>query len=224
MAPDSRSRPDNLAEIDHLARALAKDPQSKAFMPLAEEYGKAGMWQEAAAVLEDGLKLYPGFVTAMVALGRAYDQLNQPAKARTVLEDAVKASPENLRAHRTLAKIYTAQGAAEAARKSCAVVLAANPTDQEALALRATLDAAAAAAAAAAATPPPPSPIQAEPTAETAPSPESDQHGPESSAQTAQPAAGPDNSMIDRLEGWLTSIRAKRRDQTASGESEKPTS
>ncbi|MGH7182679.1 MAG: hypothetical protein ACREJN_11970, partial [Nitrospiraceae bacterium] len=63
----------NATELDRLATQLAKDPHSKAFMPLAEEYGKAGMWQEAAAVLEDGLKLYPGFITAMVALGRAYD-------------------------------------------------------------------------------------------------------------------------------------------------------
>ena len=51
-------------EIDRLAVQLAKDPRSKVFMPLAEEYGKAGMWQEAAGVLEDGLTLYPGFITA----------------------------------------------------------------------------------------------------------------------------------------------------------------
>ena len=42
-------------EIDRLATQLARDPYSKAFMPLAEEYAKVGMWQEAAAVLEDGL-------------------------------------------------------------------------------------------------------------------------------------------------------------------------
>ena len=64
----------NTQEIDRLALQLVKDPHSKVFMPLAEEYVKAGMWQEAAAVLEDGLKYYPGFITAMVALGRAYDQ------------------------------------------------------------------------------------------------------------------------------------------------------
>ena len=31
-------------EIDRLAVQLAKDPRSKVFMPLAEEYGKVGMW------------------------------------------------------------------------------------------------------------------------------------------------------------------------------------
>ncbi len=126
-------------EIDRLATQLAKDPHSKAFLPLAEEYSKVGMWEEAVAVLEDGLKYYPGFITAMVALGRAYDQLNQPNKARAVLEGAVKLSPENLRAHRTLIKIYAAQGLTDAAIQSCNVILAMNSRDEEALSLQASL-------------------------------------------------------------------------------------
>jgi tetratricopeptide (TPR) repeat protein len=127
-------------EIDRLATQLAKDPHSKAFMPLAEEYGKVGMWQEAAAVLEDGLKLYPGFITAMVALGRAYDQMGQTTKAKAILEESVKVSPENLRAHRTLIKIYQSQGLKESALQSCAVILAVNPRDEEALSVQAALD------------------------------------------------------------------------------------
>jgi tetratricopeptide (TPR) repeat protein len=110
------------------------------FIPLAEEYGKAGMWEEAVAVLEDGLKTYPGFITAMVALGRAYEQMNHPVKAKAILEEAIKLSPDNLRAHRTLAKLYAAQGAKEAAIRSCNVILSINPHDQEALSLCAGLD------------------------------------------------------------------------------------
>ena len=129
----------NAMEIDRLATQLAKDPQSKAFLPLAEEYCKVGMWEEAVGVLEDGLKYYPGFITAMVVLGRAYDQLNQPTKARAVLEGAVKLSPENLRAHRILIKIYAAQGLTEEALKSCRVILTMNPKDAEARAIQASL-------------------------------------------------------------------------------------
>jgi tetratricopeptide (TPR) repeat protein len=124
-------------EIDRLAIQLAKDPHSKVFLPLAEEYCKAGMWQEAAAVLEDGLKFYPGFITAMVVLGRAYDQLGQATKAKAILEEAIKLSPENLRAHRTLIKIYMAQGMTEGALKSCDVILGLNPRDEEALSVQA---------------------------------------------------------------------------------------
>jgi tetratricopeptide (TPR) repeat protein len=126
-------------EIDRLATQLAKDPHSKVFMPLAEEYGKVEMWQEAAGVLEDGLKLYPGFITAMVALGRAYDHMGQATKARAILEESVKLSPENLRAHRTLIKIYTSQGLNESALQSCAVILAVNPRDEEALSVQSAL-------------------------------------------------------------------------------------
>ena len=129
----------NAMEIDRLATQLAKDPQSKAFLPLAEEYCKVGMWEEAVSVLEDGLKYYPGFITAMVVLGRAYDQLKQPTKAKAVLEGAVKLSPENLRAHRTLIKIYAAQGLTQEALNSCRVILAMNPKDEEALAVQASM-------------------------------------------------------------------------------------
>ena len=90
MASPSRMDASTALQIDRLATAVAKDPRSKEFLPLADEYMKVGMWQEAAGVLEDGLKVYPGFVTAMVALGRVYDQLSQPVKAKTILEEVVK--------------------------------------------------------------------------------------------------------------------------------------
>ena len=126
-------------EIDRLAIQLAKDPHSKVFLPLAEEYCKVGMCEEAVSVLEEGLKHYPGFITAMVALGRAYDQLNQPTKARAILEGAVKLSPDNLRAHRTLIKIYVAQGLRDEALASCSIILTMNPRDEEALSVQASL-------------------------------------------------------------------------------------
>ncbi len=127
-------------EIHKLATKLAKDPQSKVFIQLAEEYGKAGLFQEAAAVLEEGLKTYPTFLTARVALGRVYYQLGLLPKAKAMLEEAVKMSPENLLAHRTLAQLYVQEGASEPARRSCSVVLSANPQDEEILALKATVD------------------------------------------------------------------------------------
>ena len=110
------------ADIDRLATTLAKDPRSKAFMPLAEAYIKAGMWQEATAVLEDGLKVYPGFVTAMAALGRVYDQVGQPAKAKAILEEVGRVARGNL--------------ARDAVLKSCGAILAVNPHDEDALSIQ----------------------------------------------------------------------------------------
>lgn len=136
MASSPRIDPSVAAEIDRLATALAKDPRSKVFLPLADEYIKAGMWQEAAAVLEDGLKAYPTFVTAMAALGRVYDRLGQPGKAKAILEDVVKLSPDNLRAHRILAKVFAAEGQTDLALRSCTAILDANPSDAEALSIK----------------------------------------------------------------------------------------
>ncbi len=136
MSSQLRIPPAIAAEIDRLATAVAKDPRSKDFLPLADEYIKAGMWQEAAAVLEDGLTVYPGFVTAMAALGRVYDQLGQSAKAKSILEEVVKQRPDNLRAHRILAKLYQTEGEADLALRSCTAILNANPFDEEALAVK----------------------------------------------------------------------------------------
>jgi len=145
VASSPRIDPSVAAEIDRLATAFAKDPRSKVFLPLAEEYIKAGMWQEAAAVLEDGLNAYPTFVTAMAALGRVYDQLGQPVKAKAILEEVVKQSPDNLRAHRILAKLFAAEKQADLALRSCTAILNANPCDVEALSIKrritATIDA-----------------------------------------------------------------------------------
>lgn len=136
MSSSPRIPPAIAAEIDRLATAVAKDPRSKDFLPLADEYIKADMWQEAAAVLEDGLTVYPGFVTAMAALGRVYDQLGQSAKAKAILEDVVKQRPDNLRAHRILAKLYQSEGQTDLALHSCTAILNANPFDEEALAVK----------------------------------------------------------------------------------------
>ena len=225
MASDYPTKSGNAAEIDRLALALAKDPGSKAFVPLAEEYGKAGMWQEAVAVLEDGLKVYPGFVTAMVALGRAYDQLNQSTKSKAILEEAVKISPENLRAHRTLAKIYAAQGVPDAARRSCQVILSANPQDQEILSLCTALEVRETAGSSA------PSPTQLENAIEggarsvstNTPTPVHSSAAipnaailSEQDRDAAQQGMAPDvhrHTIVERLEAWLASIRSRRQDR-----------
>ncbi|HSE57624.1 MAG TPA: tetratricopeptide repeat protein, partial [Nitrospiraceae bacterium] len=119
------------ARLERLAAEWAKDPHSKVFVQLAEEYVKAGLLQKAAVVLQEGLLVYPGYVIAMVALGSIYQQMGEAAKAKAILEDAVALSPENLKAHRSLAKIYAAEGNIESARKSCTVVLMTNPLDDE---------------------------------------------------------------------------------------------
>lgn len=125
--------PDRLpsAKAQRLAKELADNPQSKVFVPLAEEYAKAGMLQRAAMLLEEGIQHYPGYVVAMVALGAVYFEMKELAAAKEVLEAAITSSPENMKAHRVLARLYAADGQTELARRSCTVVLMTNPLDEE---------------------------------------------------------------------------------------------
>lgn len=246
MASGSK-KTDNAAEIDRLALALAKEPGSKVFIPLAEEYGKVGRWEEAVVVLEDGLKTYPGFITAMVALGRAYEQVNQPVKAKAILEEAIKVSPDNLRAHRTLAKLYAAQGAKDAAIRSCNVILAVNPQDQEALALRASFDHTVVTECAPTSPQPPEeldrpqsdrpaevplfsvvkgtAPITGKGAAQVA-SPLADVATPDEPVAAALSLGSPGTNKLSvaRLEHWLQLIQARRRDGSALPQSIQKTS
>jgi len=126
-------------KITRLALQLAKDPKSKAFIPLAEEYIRLGRLKEAVAVLEEGLKVYPNFITALVALGRAYQLMGEAAKAKSLLEESIRLSPDNLVAHRSLAQIYVEEDALDAAMKSCLLVLA-QVKDEGILALKTIIE------------------------------------------------------------------------------------
>ena len=69
-------------EIGKLTEKLQKDPSSKLFFPLAEEYIKCNMLEEAIIVLTDGLKTHPGFHAARVSLGKVYLQKGRAGEAR----------------------------------------------------------------------------------------------------------------------------------------------
>jgi tetratricopeptide (TPR) repeat protein len=122
-------------EIARLRAQLAKDPGSKLFMPLAEEYLKAGMAGEAISTLENGLNANPYYMSAKVLLGKAYLQNGDTWKAKEQFEAVVKAIPDNLLAHRKLGEIYLGMGMIAEAVSSFRIITLLNPKDEEAKAL-----------------------------------------------------------------------------------------
>jgi tetratricopeptide (TPR) repeat protein len=122
-------------EIARLRAQLAKDPGSKLFMPLAEEYLKAGMAEEAISTLENGLNANPFYMSAKVLLGKAYLQSGDTGKAKEQFEAVVKAIPDNLLAHRKLGEIYLGMGMMAEAVSSFRIITLLNPKDEEAKAL-----------------------------------------------------------------------------------------
>jgi len=123
--------PELLPKIAELSAKLQKEPGSRLFVPLAEEYVKAGMLEEAVQVLTDGLKKHPDFLVARVTLGKIYFQQGKFAEARQELEAVVAVSPDNLVALRKLAVLYRQDKLLDKARHCCELLLAANPKDAE---------------------------------------------------------------------------------------------
>lgn len=119
-------------EIPRLSAILTRDPNSKLFIALAEEYMKSGMAQEAVVTLEKGLKANPYYMSARVMLGKAYLEIGDAYKAREQFETVVKSIPDNLLAHKKLADIYREEGRLTEAARSLKMVILLNPKDEEA--------------------------------------------------------------------------------------------
>lgn len=92
--------------IEELRRRVQGDPASIAFAALAEEYRRAGRFDEAIATCLTGLKRHPSYLSAHVTLGRALVEVGRYEDAREELEFVLRAAPENLSAIRGLAEIH----------------------------------------------------------------------------------------------------------------------
>ena len=92
--------------IEELKRRVQSDPASIAFAALAEEYRRAGRFDEAIETCKTGLTRHPSYLSAHVTLGRAFIEVGRLHEAREELEYVLKLAPENLAAIRGLAEIH----------------------------------------------------------------------------------------------------------------------
>jgi tetratricopeptide (TPR) repeat protein len=96
--------------IEELRRRVQKDPASIAFAQLAEEYRRAGSYEDAIAACRSGLMIHPGYLSARVTLGRALIETNELEAAQGELSYVLSQAPENLAAIRGMAEIHHRQG------------------------------------------------------------------------------------------------------------------
>jgi len=96
--------------IEELKRRVQVDPASIAFAALAEEYRRAGRFEEAIVTCQAGLQRHPAYLSAHVTLGRALLETGRFDEARQELEHVLRAAPENLAAIRGLAEIHHRRG------------------------------------------------------------------------------------------------------------------
>jgi tetratricopeptide (TPR) repeat protein len=121
-----------LNELERLKERVDKDPSSKLFVPLAEEYKKAGMFEEAVDVLVKGLERHPNYMSARVSLGKIYFEKEMLIEAGQEFEKVVSVIPDNLYSHKKLAEIYKNLDDRNKAIGELRVVLRLNPTDEAA--------------------------------------------------------------------------------------------
>ena len=129
------------SEIAKLTERISKDPKSKLFVPLAEEYKKSGDSEMAIHVLTEGLKNNPGYITARSILGRLLYDRGDLAGAQHEFEEVVKTIPDNLMAQRKLGDTYVHQGRTGDAIKHYKAALSLNSKDAELAALVSELEA-----------------------------------------------------------------------------------
>jgi tetratricopeptide (TPR) repeat protein len=131
---------ERLAQLEERWR---REPSSRVFLQVAEEHRRGGDLERAVAVLEQGLVRHPGYVSALVLLGRCRLEAGDPPAAIEALERAVVHDPAQLVANKLLVEAYLATGRSAQARERIEFYRLFNDRDPEVDELERRIDAAA---------------------------------------------------------------------------------
>ena len=121
--------------IESLKDRIARDPLSRAFLQLAEEYRKEGRYQDAIDVCLDGLQRHPTYHTARISLGRTYMECGDLENARRSFVEVLELQQENHLAAKLLAEIQKKLGDPAGAAATYRSILRYYPNDREVAAL-----------------------------------------------------------------------------------------
>jgi pentatricopeptide repeat protein len=127
----AQTGPRDKATIEALRERMARDPLSRAFLQLAEEYRRAGRFEEAVAVCREGLARHPGYHTARIALGRTYLDAGDLDGAHQALTEVLDAMPENHLAAKLLGEVQVRLGNQSGAAETYRAILHHYPGDRE---------------------------------------------------------------------------------------------
>ena len=92
--------------ISSLEQQWRKDPTSRVFFRLAEEYRKGGAFEKAIEILRVGIQHHPRYLPARVCLGRCHQALGKSDQALSDFLEIIKVAPDNSHALSGLASIY----------------------------------------------------------------------------------------------------------------------
>ncbi len=128
MASESGPGPD-LAQLEY---EFATNPNSEAFIPLAEAYLQMGRFVEAMVVCKKGIKSHPELPTGRLIMARIYSDQAKHQKAIDELNNLLELSPQNVEAFKLLGKINLKLGKNDEGIAYLKKTLDASPEDNEA--------------------------------------------------------------------------------------------
>ena len=119
---------ERLAQLEERWR---REPESRVFLQLAEEYRRGGMMSRAVEALEQGVARHPNQVSALVALGRCRLEVDDATRAVEAFELALTLDPAQLVANRLLVEAYLRTQQPAKARERLAFYRLFNDSDAE---------------------------------------------------------------------------------------------
>jgi tetratricopeptide (TPR) repeat protein len=99
-----------MGRLEELKTRWEREPRSRAFLPLAEEYRRMGRLTDAERICREGLQRHPHYHSARVLLGRTLLEMDRLEESSTEFRAVLEMEPQNLLAGKLLAGIYRSQG------------------------------------------------------------------------------------------------------------------
>ncbi len=112
------AEPESDERIRDLEQRMAAMPGSRIFVGLAEEYRRAGRYEDALNTLRKGLESHPTYLSAQIALARLYQETWRTDEAIEAFSKVLTMDRENLVAAKALSDLYeNAHNPVEAIKK-----------------------------------------------------------------------------------------------------------
>ncbi|HEX2094897.1 MAG TPA: tetratricopeptide repeat protein [Longimicrobiaceae bacterium] len=132
-----------VAEVRKLERYHAENPQGRYFVPLANAYRGMGEVDQAEALLREGLRRHPDYLSAHIVLGRCLADRGATGEAVGEFRYVLSVDPQNLIALRSLGELAVAGGRSDEAARWYRELLAVDPMNEDARQALESLEAAA---------------------------------------------------------------------------------
>ncbi|MBD3179298.1 MAG: tetratricopeptide repeat protein [Candidatus Latescibacteria bacterium] len=116
-------------EFRQLLERFEEAPRSRLFAPVADMYRKTGDLDRAVEICNQGLEIYPDYVSARVILGKCFYDKGASERAKTEFERVLELDSENMVALKFLGDICLAEDRRDKAADYYRELLEIDPTN-----------------------------------------------------------------------------------------------